>query len=158
MPPKVELTPEVLAAVQRSMDAYCELEGDALAVAWWLDASFSAQIARLDVLKHAATDDDVISYVSLQLAEPSFSSPPHDMARTCFEALGWRLKPTYGPAHLITALPQSAHSSAHARLAAITRVQRALDYWNYRQGTDPDPQSVDDNPGEPSRASVRGTV
>lgn len=156
MSPKVELTPEVLAAVQRSMDAYSKLEGDALTIACWLDANFFAQITRLDVLKHAATADNAISYVSLKLAEPSYSSPAHGMASTCFEALGWALKPTYGPAHLISVHPRSAYASAHARLAAITRLQRALDRGKNCQGTDRGLQSPDRNLGEPCPNTKHG--
>jgi len=80
MSPKVQLTPKVLAAVQRSMDAVGKLKRDALAVAWWFDANFSEQITPFDVLKHAATEDDAISYVSLQFVDPSFSPRAHGIA------------------------------------------------------------------------------
>lgn len=119
----IDRPPEVLAAMQRTREAAQQLERDALAVVCWLDAEFQGLVVSMEVQRHYSCEDHEIAHVEPRVTDRSRRHEVRDLAETALEALGWSLRPEWRDVRSAFYRPAR---SAHARLAAVDRVQRAL--------------------------------
>ncbi len=119
----IDRPPEVLAAMQRTREAVQQLEDDARAVVCWLDAEFPGLVVSIEVQRHYSCEDYEVAYVEPRVTDRSRRHEVRDLAETAFEALGWSLRPEGRDVRSAFYRPAK---SAHARLAAVDRVQRAL--------------------------------
>lgn len=108
--------------MQRTSEAARQLEDDARAVVCWLDAEFPHLVISIEVQRHHSCEDDEVAHVEPRVTERPRRHGVRVAAEKALTALGWSLHPegrdvrsAYRPA-----------KSAHARLAAVERVQRAL--------------------------------
>ena len=122
----IHRSPEVLAAMQRTSEAAQQLDRDALAVMCWLDTEFPGLVTRLEVQRHHSCNDDQIAHVEPRVTDRPRRHEVRDAAEKALEALGWSLCPEGRDVRAAFYRP-SKETSAHARLAAIVRVQKALD-------------------------------
>lgn len=116
-------SPEDLAAMERTREAARRLEQDARAVACWLDAEFPGLILSMEVQRHYSCGDNEIAHVEPRVTDRSRRHEVRDLAETALKALGWSLRPEGRDVRSAAYRPLK---SAHARLAAVNRVQRAL--------------------------------
>ncbi|MWD27197.1 hypothetical protein E0K89_006900 [Aquicoccus sp. SCR17] len=119
----IDRPPEVLAAMQRTREAAQQLERDALAVVCWLDAEFPGLVVSMEVQRHHSCEDHEIAHVEPRVTDRSRRHEVRDLAESALEALGWSLRPEGRDVRSAFYRPAK---SAHARLAAVDRVQRAL--------------------------------
>ncbi|WP_167648814.1 hypothetical protein [Mameliella alba] len=119
----IHRSPEIQAAMQRTRAAAQQLERDARMVVCWLDAEFPGLIVSLEIQRHYSCGDGELAHVEPRVTDRPRRYEVRDAAEKALKALGWSLNPEgrdvrsdfYRPAR-----------SAHARLAAFDRVQRAL--------------------------------
>lgn len=121
----IHRSPETQAAIQRTLKAAQQLEKDARDMVVWLDAEFPGLVLSLEVQRHYACADDQIAHV-----EPSVTDRPRrhevrDAAEKALTAFGWSLCPEGRDVHSAFYRP-SKEMSAHARLAAVSRVRQTL--------------------------------
>lgn len=119
----IDRSPEDLAAMERTREAARRLEEDARAVVCWLDAEFPGLILSMEVQRHYSCEDHEVAHVEPRVTERPRRHEVRDAAEKALAALGWSLHPEGRDVR--SALYRPA-SSAHARLAAVDRVQRAL--------------------------------
>ncbi|WP_281969105.1 hypothetical protein [Roseovarius nanhaiticus] len=125
MTPAIHRPPELLAAMQRTAEAARQLDRDAFAVMCWLDAEFPGLVIKLEVQRHYSCNDDQIAHVEPRVTDRPRRHEVRDAAEKALEALGWSLCPEGRDVHAAFYRP-SREASAHAHLAAIDRVQKAL--------------------------------
>ncbi|MBN7787552.1 hypothetical protein JYP51_21700 [Ponticoccus gilvus] len=110
-------------AMQRTREAAQQLEDDARAVVSWLDAKFPGLILSMEVQRHYSCEDHEIAHVEPRVTDRPRRHEVRDLAETALKALGWSLRPEGRDVRSAFYRPAR---SAHARLAAVDRVQRAL--------------------------------
>jgi len=121
----IDRPPEVLAAMQRTREAAQQLERDALAVVCWLDAEFPGLVVSMEVQRHYSCEDHEIAHVEPRVTDRSRRHEVRNLAEAAFDALGWHLRPE--GRDIRSAVYRPAHShSAHARLADVARVRKAM--------------------------------
>ncbi|MBL3702076.1 hypothetical protein GI582_05110 [Sulfitobacter sp. BDSS02] len=119
----IDQPPEVLAAMQRTREAAQQLEVDARAVVCWLDAEFPGLVVSMEVQRHYSCEDHEVAHVEPRVTERPRRHEVRDAAEKALTALGWSLQPEGRDVRSAFYRPLR---SAHARLAAIDRVQRAM--------------------------------
>ncbi|MGR3564660.1 MAG: hypothetical protein ACU0FH_18420 [Heliomarina sp.] len=119
----IDRPPEVLAAMQRTRKAAQQLEVDARAVVCWLDAEFPGLVVSMEVQRHYSCEDHEVAHVEPRVTERPRRHEVRDAAEKALTALGWSLHPEGRDVRSAFYHPPR---SAHARLAAVDRVQRAL--------------------------------
>ncbi|MBR06675.1 MAG: hypothetical protein CMP48_03230 [Rickettsiales bacterium] len=112
-----------MAAMERTREAAQQLEDDARDVISWLDAEFPGLVVSMEVQRHHSCEDHEIAHVEPRVTDRSRRHEVQDLAETALEALGWSLRPEGRDVRSAFCRPAK---SAHARLAAVDRVQRAL--------------------------------
>lgn len=116
-------SPEVQAAMNRSREAAQQLNKDALAVVCWLDAEYPDLLVGMEVQRHFSCGDDEFAHVEPRVTDRPRRHEVRDAAEKALMALGWYLRPEGRDVRSDFYCPAG---SAHARLAAVVRVQRAL--------------------------------
>lgn len=119
----IDRPPEVLAAMQRTREAAQQLEDDARAVVCWLDAEFPGLVVSMEVQRHYSCEDHEVAHVEPRVTERPRRHEVREAAEKALMALGWSLNPEGRDVRSAFYRPAK---SAHARLAAVDRVQRAL--------------------------------
>lgn len=114
---------EDLLAMQRTHEAAQQLEDDARAVVCWLDAEFPGLVVSMEVQRHYSCEDHEVAHVEPRVTERPRRHEVRDAAEKALTALGWSLHPEGRDVRSAFYRPAK---SAHARLAAVNRVQRAL--------------------------------
>ncbi len=119
----IDRPPEVLAAMQRTREAAQRLEDDARAVVCWLDAEFPGLVVSMEVQRHYSCEDHEVAHVEPRVTERPRRREVRDAAEKALTALGWSL---HSEGRDVRSASYRPAKSAHARLAAVDRVQRAL--------------------------------
>ena len=119
----IQRSPEDLLAMQRTREAAQRLDDDARAVVCWLDAEFPGLVNSMEVQRHHGCEDNEIAHVEPRVTDRPRRHEARDAAEMALTALGWLLKPEGRDVRSAFYRPAK---SAHARLAAVDRVQRAL--------------------------------
>ncbi|MBY6117190.1 hypothetical protein KUW09_23540 [Mameliella alba] len=121
----IDHPPEVLLAMQRTREAAAHLERDAQAVVCWLDAEFPDVVISIEVQRHYSCEDNEVAHVEPRVTDRPRRHEVRETAEKALEALGWSLKPEGRDVRSAFYRP-SQSQSAHARLADIARVRRAV--------------------------------
>ncbi|MBR9765798.1 MAG: hypothetical protein GYB53_20335 [Rhodobacteraceae bacterium] len=126
MTPPIDRPPEVLAAMQKTLEAAQQLERDARAVVCWLDMEFPGLIVSLELQRHYSCEDDELAHVEPRVTDRVRRHEVREAAERALEALGWCLRPEGRDVY--SAFYRSSHlQSAHARLAEADRGRQAVD-------------------------------
>lgn len=119
----IDRSPEVLAAMERTREAARRLEEDARAVACWLDAEFPGLVISLEVQQHYSCEDNEVAHVEPRVKDRPRRHEIRDAAEKALTALGWSMCPEGRDVRSDFYRPSG---SAHARVTAVARVQRAV--------------------------------
>lgn len=119
-------SPETLAAMERTRAAARRLETDARDVAIWLEARAPGSLVRLEIQRHHGCEDHEIAYVLPHVAERETRRKLRATAEKALQALGWTLKPEGRDVRSIFLRGAGRVLSGHQRLAAISRVEDAM--------------------------------
>lgn len=132
MTPPIDRPPEVLAAMQKTLEAAQQLERDARAVVCWLDMEFPGLLVSLELQRHYSCEDDELAHVEPRVTDRARRHEVREAAERALEALGWCRRPE--GRDVSSAFYRSSHlQSAHARLTEADRVRQAVD--RRRDGT-----------------------
>lgn len=126
MSSQFERSPEDLAAMQRTREKADQLKRDARAIMYWLDAKFPDLLVSLEVQRHFSCRDEEIAHVEPRVTDRPRRHEVRELAEKAFAALGWSLRPEGRDIYSDFYRPLRSQS-AHARLAEIARVRKALD-------------------------------
>ena len=121
----IQRSPEDLLAMQRTREAAQRLDDDARAVVCWLDAEFPGIVKSMEVQRHHSCEDNEIAHVEPRVTDRLRRHEARDAAEKALTALGWSFKPEGRDVRSTFHRPSQAQS-AHARLADIARVRRAV--------------------------------
>ncbi|WP_370311703.1 hypothetical protein [Sagittula sp.] len=121
----IQRSPEDLLAMKRTREAAQRLDDDARAVVCWLDAVFPGLVISMEVQRHHSCEDNEIAHVEPRVTDRPRRREARDAAEKALTALGWLLKPEGRDVRSTFHRPSQAQS-AHARLADIARVRRAV--------------------------------
>ncbi len=117
---------ETLAAMERTRAAARQLETDARDVAIWLEARAPGILVRLEIQRHHSCEDHEIAHVVPHVTERETRRKLRPTAEKALQALGWTLKPEGRDVRSIYVRGAGRVLSAHQRLAAISRVEDAM--------------------------------
>lgn len=121
----IQRSPEDLLAMKWTREAAQRLDDDARAVVCWLDAVFPGLVISMEVQRHHSCEDNEIAHVEPRVTDRPRRREARDAAEKALTALGWLLKPEGRDVRSTFHRPSQAQS-AHARLADIARVRRAV--------------------------------
>ncbi|HCQ58610.1 MAG TPA: hypothetical protein DIU10_12010 [Sulfitobacter sp.] len=117
-------TPEMLAAIERSIAAEKRLKEDLDRVACWIEARHLGGRVGLEVQRHYACEDDEIAHVVPLVRDQDLRRVIRGEAESAFRALGWVIRPEGRDVRSIFARPQAL--SQHARLRSYSEIQKVL--------------------------------
>ncbi|MCZ4365496.1 hypothetical protein [Sulfitobacter dubius] len=113
-------SPEILAAIERSIEAENRLKDDLDRVACWIETRHPGGPVGLEIQRHYACEDDEIAHVVPLIRNQEVRRVIRNEAESAFRALGWIIKPEGRDVRSIFAHAQS--QSQHARLRYYTEI------------------------------------
>ncbi|QPZ91209.1 hypothetical protein [Thioclava electrotropha] len=119
-------SPETLAAMERTRAAARRLETDVRDVAVWLEAGAPGILVRLEIQRHHGCEDHEIAHVVPHVTEREAGRKLRAAAERALQALGWTLKPEGRDVWSIFVQGEGRVLSFHQGLAAISRVEDAM--------------------------------
>ncbi|WP_209059201.1 hypothetical protein [Paracoccus sp. R12_2] len=112
--------------MERTRAAARQLETDARDVAIWLAARAPGILVRIEIQRHHGCEDQELAHVVPHVTEPEARRKLRAAAERALQAFGWTLKPEGRDVWSIFVQGEGRTLSAHQRLAAISRLEDAM--------------------------------